>query len=446
MVMQKRRSHKKSRNGCQNCKKWHTKCDEQGPPCNNCVLRKATCVYNRPKNDTHNDENSLTMRPRYGALARCLTDVERPRGDLGSLCAAYGGPTRLLELELMNQWSTHTYKSFAGMQEDHDYLQGILPRAALNHDFMLNCMFAISALQIARTAGEANSGKYVNAALEYYNRGSTSFRANLGNMNAENCHVLYMFSAIAIAVHLSIPQYSTSMLDLASVAFDLTNGSTSIGMLGMPWLLNGPFPLRAMLSRMGASKDLIDPDAKAALIRLHGLNNRQHATTPKPIESIQERGAVTIVHDYDLYQLVIQGLEMCYAEEARGLLEGFGAGFPGFAGKKFSSLVSRRDPFALLIVLHWTPLLNEIHPRFWWVQTIAAPLGLEISNFIRTKHPNLAIEWAEALSWALGRLGVLVSRSRELSYNSESTEWGQNERASSQPIMESNTATSFSGV
>ncbi|KAK6956739.1 hypothetical protein Daesc_002019 [Daldinia eschscholtzii] len=438
--MQKRRSHKKSRNGCQNCKKWHTKCDEQGPPCNNCILRKATCVYNRPRAGASNDGNSPAMHPRSGALARYPASIERPRGDLGAICAAYGGPTRLLELELMNQWSTHTYKSFCGMQEDVDYLQTILPRSALNYDFMLNCLFAIASLQIARTTGEANSRKYVNAALEYYNRGSTSFRSHLGNMNADNCHVLYMFSAVAIAVHLTIPQQfsqSTSMLDLASVAFDLVNGSTSIGMLGMPWLLNSPFPLRIMLSRIGASKDLIEPDIKAALDRLHSLNSQQHAGTPKPIESFEEEGTIRIVHDYELYQIVIQGLEMSYAEEAAGVLEGFGAGFPGFAGKKFASLVGRRDPFALLIVLHWTILLNSIHVRFWWLQSIAAPLGQEISDFLRTSHPSLAIEWADAISWALNRLGLLKSRSRELSYNSESAELEQTERALSQPIMQS---------
>ncbi|KAI1654772.1 hypothetical protein F4813DRAFT_195658 [Daldinia decipiens] len=437
MVMQKRRSHKKSRNGCQNCKKWHTKCDEQGPPCNNCILRKATCVYSRSKAEAFNDGSSLSMRPKYRTVARCPTGVERPRGDLGALCAAYGGPTRLLELELMNQWSTHTYKSFCGMQEDVEYLQAILPRSALNYDFMLNCIFAISSLEIARTVGEANSRKYVNVALEYYNRGSTSFRAQLGSMNAENCHVLYMFSAIAVAVHLSTPQRATNILDLTSVAFDLVNGSTSIGMLGMPWLLNSPFPLRTMLSRMGASKDLIDPDIRAALARLLELNNKQHAGTPKPMESIEETGIITVIHDYELYQSVIQGLEMAYAEEAGGRLEGFGSGFPGHAGKKFASLVGRRDPFSLLIVLHWTILLNEINSRFWWVKSLAAPLGQEIADFLCTKHPALAIEWADAMSWALGRLGLPTSRSRELSYNQELIEWEQKERASPHPIMQS---------
>ncbi|KAI0104435.1 hypothetical protein F4814DRAFT_430753 [Daldinia grandis] len=437
MVMQKRRSHKKSRNGCQNCKKWHTKCDEQGPPCSNCILRKATCIYSRSKTEASSDGSPLTMRPKYGTVARCPVGVERPRGDLGAICAAYGGPTRLLELELMNQWSTHTYKSFCGMQEDVEYLQAILPRSALSHDYMLNCIFAMSSLEIARTVGEANSRKYVNAALVYYNRGSTSFRAQLGNMNAENCHVLYMFSAVAVAVHLSIPQRATNILDLASVAFDLVNGSTSIGMLGMPWLLNSPFPLRAMISRMGASKQLIAPDIRAALDRLFELNNKQHAGAPKPVESIEETGNIIIVHDYELYQLVIRGLEMAYAEEAGGLLEGFGTGFPAYAGKKFASLVSTRDPFSLLIVLHWAILLNEIDSRFWWVKPIAAPLGQEIADFLRTEHPVLAMEWADAISWALGRLGLLTSRSRELSYSQELIEWEHEERASSQPILQS---------
>ncbi|KAI0377713.1 hypothetical protein F5Y04DRAFT_263530 [Hypomontagnella monticulosa] len=405
--MQKRRSHKKSRNGCQNCKKWHTKCDEQGPPCNNCTLRKAKCVYNRPKVENF-DNGTLTLRPK---------EIERPRGDAGALCGAYGGPARLLELELMHQWSTSTYRSFCGIPEDGEYLQSVLPRAALNYDFMLNCLMAISSLQIAKAIGGPESKKYVNAGLEFYNRGSSSFRTHLGNMNAENSHVLYMFSSIAIAVHLSIPQRSTSVLELAKVAFDLVNGSTSIGMMGMPWILNSNYPLRLYVSRIGATKDWIAPDIRDALERLKEINDQRNKVASEPISPSEDTGLV-IINEHELYEMAIQNLEICFAEESRGLLRGFGSAFPAMAGKHFTALINNSEPFALLIVMHWSVCMGMIDPSIWWITSVAQPLAQEISDLLVAFHPDLAQEWKEEMAWVLNRhrSPPPIHRVRELQY------------------------------
>ncbi|CAM1509076.1 Fc.00g028150.m01.CDS01 [Cosmosporella sp. VM-42] len=40
-----RRSHRKSRNGCLECKRRHIKCDEARPSCSNCVVSERTCSF-----------------------------------------------------------------------------------------------------------------------------------------------------------------------------------------------------------------------------------------------------------------------------------------------------------------------------------------------------------------------------------------------------------------
>lgn len=47
-----KRPHKKSRNGCTNCKTRKVKCDEARPTCRSCRLRKQTCVYTAPPSAT----------------------------------------------------------------------------------------------------------------------------------------------------------------------------------------------------------------------------------------------------------------------------------------------------------------------------------------------------------------------------------------------------------
>ncbi|OTB09297.1 hypothetical protein M426DRAFT_77273 [Hypoxylon sp. CI-4A] len=416
--MQKRRSHKKSRNGCQNCKKWHTKCDESGPPCNNCALRKAKCIYNNRANPGHSDSSSsLTIRSNNRDRSTSSTLVERPPGDVGTICGAYGGPSRLLELELMHQWSTNTFKAFRSIPEDGEYLQVMLPRAALNYDFMLNCILSISSLQIAWTMGDHDSAaKYVNAGLEYYNRGSMSFRTALQNINSDNCHVLYMFSAIAIAAHLTIPRRGASTLELLITALDLIHGSTSIGMLGMPWLLNSAFPLRLFVERMGAPKELIDEDSKAALARLHAINDKRHEATPEPEIGIREDVARDVeVHDHQLYRMALAALEMSFAEESKGELRGFCTAFPALVGRPFTSLIGRHEPFALLIALHWTVLLGGLDKTIWWANSISQELAEELVDVLKTSHPDLALEWTDSIAWALDRVRLTTSRPQQLS-------------------------------
>jgi hypothetical protein len=86
----------------------------------------------------------------------------------------------------MNRWSYSTYKSLLSVSGDDHYLQVSVPRAALKHDFLMDGILSISALEIAMSGEEADSAPYIYAALEYYDKGSISFRANLSNVTKEN--------------------------------------------------------------------------------------------------------------------------------------------------------------------------------------------------------------------------------------------------------------------
>ncbi|ETN37377.1 uncharacterized protein HMPREF1541_08368, partial [Cyphellophora europaea CBS 101466] len=43
--MPSRRTHTKSRNGCDVCRTRRIKCDETGPPCGKCAVRHLDCQY-----------------------------------------------------------------------------------------------------------------------------------------------------------------------------------------------------------------------------------------------------------------------------------------------------------------------------------------------------------------------------------------------------------------
>lgn len=166
--MQKRQSHNKSRNGCQNCKKKHIKCDEQGPPCANCKARAASCKYSaNPKSHVPSQD------AREASSTSTTTETHIP-----SHSNIHDGSHRILELELMHHWTTSTYKSLCSTPADVTCLQVDVPRWALKHHYLLDGILAISALEIAicePDIGDSRSA-YIHAAMEYYDMASTAFR------------------------------------------------------------------------------------------------------------------------------------------------------------------------------------------------------------------------------------------------------------------------------
>ncbi|KAI5919617.1 hypothetical protein F4810DRAFT_686272 [Camillea tinctor] len=281
-AMQKRRSHKKSRRGCINCKKWHTKCDELGPPCTNCSLRNAKCEYAW---STREKSLALAQQRRGGSSSVASSDDGRSMRK--SATPEIPASLRVLELELMHQWATSTFQSFASIPEDYHYLQNVLPREALGCDYLLNGIFTASALHMSTRVQGKEAKMYYNKAMELYDKASISFRTELSSSSArrDRHHLLYMFSAMTAFINITFAQCAfrpgdeRGILSSVAVAFDLLNGCLSIALADFAALLESPIPLQTFFSLGEASADLIDPDARAALDRLEAISERYFATT-----------------------------------------------------------------------------------------------------------------------------------------------------------------------
>ena len=111
---------------------------------------------------------------------------------------------RQLELELLHQWSTVTFKSYCGtVVEEYYNWQVVVPQLALKHDCLLHGMLAMSALEIAAFAEGTNdelSEKYVNIALEYHNLASCSLRTELTDVTPDNRQALFALSSILMVM------------------------------------------------------------------------------------------------------------------------------------------------------------------------------------------------------------------------------------------------------
>ncbi|KAL4891975.1 hypothetical protein BDV59DRAFT_202885 [Aspergillus ambiguus] len=119
--MSTRKVHTKSRYGCDWCRKRKVRCDEQGPPCNNCILREIdNCVYSR-----------VPPAQRL-ALARGSAPSSLARGPNLSQ-----GRDVVDELELMHMFATQTYQSMSVNAAEFPVWQMEVPRLALEHRFLV---------------------------------------------------------------------------------------------------------------------------------------------------------------------------------------------------------------------------------------------------------------------------------------------------------------------
>ncbi|KAI0877396.1 hypothetical protein GGS24DRAFT_132429 [Hypoxylon argillaceum] len=440
-MMQQRRSHKKSRRGCLNCKKWHTKCDESGPPCNNCTLRNAICEYAWAKGDKITALVQARKSPSSSGSTTSSHPEERSLSEPGGLVVKEC--RRMLELELMHCWSTSTYKSLCSVPEDHHYMQLIMPQEALRYDFLLNGIFVAAALHRSTTAPESEARGYFNVAMELYDRASRSFRTHLERMDPASYHMLYIYSSMTAFINIAFSQCNFSeggelnTLSTVAVAFDLLNGSVNIAKTDFQRLLDSPVPLRAYLNYGLATTVVLHPETRAALSRLRELNELYHSsryqgatpggdsgvaitpfsgdeasTTSPASSSSAPAAAAAAALPANPWEPAIALLQHCFAEQQRAILRGFCFVFPGGAGPDFTAAIKASDPMALLILMHWTVLLELTGDEFWWAVKLGRRLAVGIWKAMQMIPPRAASpvlltpEWGESIEWVFVQLGL----------------------------------------
>ena len=191
--MATRRSHQKSRRGCLNCKRRHVKCDES-IPCKRCSDRGDVCGYASTSIGPH-------MLPQTSSQAEPIPSPD------SALLAGLSFPAhrRLLELQLMHRWSTETYKSCTTPGSDDDEVwQYLVPKLALENDFLLNGLFAVTAFEIARLTKKNDYEQYVNAALEYHTLALGSFRSQLPRVTTERHEAALCLSLMLMVFALAV--------------------------------------------------------------------------------------------------------------------------------------------------------------------------------------------------------------------------------------------------
>ena len=402
-----RKSHQKSRRGCRQCKTAHIKCTEDGPPCGRCKLRSTPCEYVSPAPSS--DGNSIkrdTISPTKSGVAAAATNSDvRPSLKDGEEELLFPHNTRLLELQLMHRWSTVTYKSMVTPAAQDDYVYQVkVPRWALQYDFLLHGLLALTAFSVASTASSgANRDNYVNYASECQGRALGRFRRYLehtqgvnSDRDAEGYEPVLGFSLMLMVLALASAQFThgsaveseqdasaASMVSNTITHYELVRGcGTIMGAQGDEYLASNPY-----VQKLTRFEDLprlpVDSPSAVVLAKLNESNERRLTSTIA--EAYEAR--VQHVKYFEACKKAIGVLQECCAKCAGEDGEGIGDGYQGYilgwlnmAGDEYVVAIKQGDQVALLVLMFWGALFEKFGMKIWWARRFGRLLVEEIAS------------------------------------------------------------------
>ncbi|KAJ6024956.1 hypothetical protein N7540_005753 [Penicillium herquei] len=392
-----RRSHNKSRHGCNNCKRRRVKCNESRPSCSNCDQRQEPCIYaetgplafmKQPKirskkktSSPDDDQRSQTL----GSESQYSTQKEGDRVD--DLSLTTDAPSlNMTQAELMLQWIYHTHKVFARNEATRQVWEKHVTREALRAPFLMHGILALSALHLSHLREDGRHIMWLDAAIAHKSTALSMFTEQLRSISRSNAKAMMGFAGLAFAFSLASTLESTkdiSRLDALIDVFSMARGVETVMSADEAFIQTTDF---APLFDMTSPEVIVPEDTVRALDNLKRLYDRYALQSSDP--------------NLETYNTAIRCfgrlVEFAYAEPTSMTLV---AGWAIRAQAEYIDALKRREPLSLVILAHYSVFLHLARGNWcigsWGHEVLEEILG------------NLDSDWLPHVSWASEKvLGV----------------------------------------
>ncbi|KAL5364822.1 hypothetical protein BJX96DRAFT_188094 [Aspergillus floccosus] len=183
-----RRTHRKSRTGCSECKRQRIKCSEDKPVCTHCQRRQVICVY--PAAST---ESANASRP---CLVRDSRSRTIPPSKSTTPIMAHSPLQRspvlfnVIDMALLHHWTLRTGPAIFKDASVDRVWQETVPEMAVEHLPVMHFLLCLSALHRAtlETHDDTNLGL---VAAGHYDKAIGGFRAATSSIDQRNCHAVF---------------------------------------------------------------------------------------------------------------------------------------------------------------------------------------------------------------------------------------------------------------
>ncbi|KAF2182946.1 hypothetical protein K469DRAFT_787057 [Zopfia rhizophila CBS 207.26] len=402
--MSLRRPHKKSRLGCQECKRRHVKCDEARPTCANCLAAPRTCVYQPSPSRTVRSPSVPSTRLPLPVVANSTTfattapsptsvrptpQVSTPSTFAASVASpsltatppaqyrALCPPLNMRHMELFSHFIFDTGPSLdEGGSLDREYLRIIMP-AALSVPYVMHQILALSALHLSHTRA-AQAKYYREEATALQTQALSLFNDALTEITAGNCVPTLIFASF-LGLHAFV-----TYLNLHRGVRAVTERSWKLLMQSnISSILNGAE------RSLGATSSQLQERATIVADHMHSLLDHADMGTDSRMAC-----RVTVSRLQLIYQSESSAGEIPREEH---LSAGLIWAWPILLSGVFTDLLMKRRPEALIILCHYAVLLHQ-RRRMWLVGNAGRMLIEAITKFLGTywKHwldwPNQMLE------------------------------------------------------
>ncbi|KAL3460956.1 hypothetical protein BJX64DRAFT_174537, partial [Aspergillus heterothallicus] len=212
-----RRSHRKSRLGCANCKKRRVKCDEKKPTCSNCLQHSIDCDFgtrsgseaSTPPARRYQFRQSKYQQTASPSPQSLVQSQDEPFPHTTTSIATQcdipptpdnGGGISLADLHLFHHFTTTTCTTLAdpSSPSTRHLWQSVIPSWGITFPSILHLILTLSALHLASLHPSAPT-KYTAQADQHFTFGVRSVTAVLAldTLDSANCQLIYI-SAVLI--------------------------------------------------------------------------------------------------------------------------------------------------------------------------------------------------------------------------------------------------------
>ncbi|TGO16083.1 hypothetical protein BTUL_0032g00460 [Botrytis tulipae] len=393
--MPPRRSHKKSKAGCQRCKHRKIKCDEKHPLCGNCKKHGVSCDFG----DMPSSPDSPAFQPPtlvHQSSEGSVNQASSPASTTSSIMPFYRSPSmtvrahgnsmhdRSLELRLMHHYTATTSKTLSNDESQDVAWSVIVPSLAYDSPYLMDAILAVSALHLRILQPEDRSlarasHSYMASALAQY---SSLLSQGPSQSNAEALFctaALIAFQASASrCVENGIDGDSDSGYVLPLAWFHSFQGVKTIVITSWHWLRNSAkiFPI------INGQPPLIldfDPERRGFFAFL--LEGIDHASNSDD--------ASIDADTKQAYEHAVAMLNWSHQKPERARILSFAA----TVTRRYIDLLKRQDPRALVIVSCFFAM-TRIVDDIWWLQGVAKR---EVTGIFSL----LPEEWWPKMDWPM---------------------------------------------
>lgn len=291
----------------------------------------------------------------------------------------------------MHKFSTETYESLCNRTQDRHSWQVVMPRKALDYDFLMSGLLAVAALHTAATTEPPEALTYFDVALEYHNRAFTPFRHAIDNIGPHNCDAVFAHSIVTTVIGIALPRLTaargerSSMTENVVTVFELLQGVSNIFRIGRSWFQTTLYTHSQFFDNTVSE---LDPDTEEALDRLGAINDAMLGPVNADEHRILKEALFLLRRCFCRYQK---------SKDVASVLAWLAA-----VDKDFAHALRRREPVALLALMHWAVLLGNLDGKYWWAQKSGTALVSELLVALRPGDSR----WEAARLWPKQKLGL----------------------------------------